>query len=123
MLGVIPAAALAQGAEARMRVSVKVVEGSSVTTDQPMQVFFKKDALADLGALTLRGVDTEDVFIESEKSLKITDENGNELTVAVHEDRDMASQKNKRIVYRGEVEGELLSSSYTGQLETTIAYF
>jgi hypothetical protein len=123
VLGLIPAAALAQGAEARMRVSVEVVEGSSITLDQPDQVFLKENEPANLGVITLRGIEKDGVVINSAETLTLIDKNGNEMTVKVQADRKMDSQKNERISYKGEPDGGILSSSYTGRLETTIEYF
>jgi len=106
-----------------MRVSVEVVEGSSITLDQPDQVFLKENEPANLGVITLRGIDKDGVVINSAESLTLIDKNGNEMTVKVQADRKMDSQKNERIAYKGEPGGEMLSSSYTGRLETTIEYF
>ena len=123
IISALPALIFAQGAEARMRVSVEVVEGSSITLDQPDQVFLKENEPANLGVITLRGIDKDAVVINSAESLTLIDKNGNEMTVKVQADRKMDSQKNERIAYKGEPGGEMLSSSYTGRLETTIEYF
>lgn len=106
-----------------MRVSVEVLEGSSITMNQPSKVMLNADKATKLGMLTLKGIDKENVLISNSQSVKLYDGKGNEMMLNISINKNI-EQNQGTISYEGtSSKEEMVSSVYRGQLTTTIEYF
>lgn len=115
--------AFAQGAQATMRVSVKVISGSSVTMSQPSSVTLENDKASSLGVLTLKGIDKGNVLISNTKNVRLADGKGNEMMLNISS-KESGNKDQETISYEGTSSEEgMVSNVYTGQLTTTIEYF
>ena len=105
-----------------MRVSVRVVSGSSVTMSQPSSVTLATNKASSLGVLTLKGIDKGQVLISNSQKVKLTDDSGNELMLNISS-QESADLDRETISYEGTSSKKGMESSfYRGQLTTTIEY-
>lgn len=112
----------AQSAQATMRVSVRVVSGSSVTMNQPSNVILKNNQAASLGVITLKGIGTENVLISNSSKVNLRDGKGHEMVLNISSKKSIDKDQ-ETISYEGtSLQQGLVSSVYTGQLTTTIEY-
>ncbi|MFH5833713.1 hypothetical protein [Halalkalibaculum sp. DA384] len=113
-------------AQATMRVSVKVESSVSATSESKPNLMFAENGVhGEIGTIALTGMDRKQVHIESEKELKLTNTEGDSVTLSV----DMANQEdsehvNIRFSGADQQNGDRgYRGMYSGTLVTTIDYF
>jgi hypothetical protein len=114
--------AIGQSSQAKMRVSVNVVKGSSVEINQSEKISFDTQSKLNFGSLTLKGINKSNVLISSPDVLKLTDKDGHELFINVTSKRNTVSDSAEQIQYELTSQESPAQNMYKGQLTTTIEY-
>lgn len=107
-------------AQATMRVSVTVVSSSAINVEKPEIVLLFENEKSDLGTVNFQGFEKGDVFINNDNEIVLTDKNGNEVTMNIQRNNINDA---KSIQFKGKSEGLMMSSVYTGELNTSVEYF
>ncbi|PAU93301.1 hypothetical protein CK503_12830 [Aliifodinibius salipaludis] len=121
-MGLFSYSSVGQGAQATMRVSVTVVSGSTIDVEMPELILLSQNKKSDLGSLNFKGINEGNVLINSANKIILTDQNGNQIIMNIESNRRQ-EQGTNGIHFKGQSEGQLLSSMYQGELTTSIAYF
>lgn len=116
------AVSYAQTAQATMRVSVRVVSGSSIKLEQPAAVYLQPNQTTSLGRLKLRGTKDQEVLIKSDNTVQLDDGKGNRVSLSVDSRYNINSEDEQVSYETKSVQGNLASGIYTGKLTTTIEY-
>lgn len=109
-----------QSAQASMKVSVQVVEGSSIAMSQPGKVNLFEKGSSTLGAMHLQGNDNTLVNVSDQ--LQLFDSNGNQINLDITATNDMESKADS-IRFRG-LQSQInpKRGSYSGELKATVEY-
>jgi len=122
LMGLFSYSSVGQGAQATMRVSANVVSGSSYDIEKPELVMLSQNQKSDLGSIKLKGIDEGDVIIKSADKILLTDQSGNQITMDI-ESNSKQAQGTNNIQFKGQSEGQLLSTVYQGELTTSVEHF
>lgn len=127
LLALFPLVAEAQkSAQATMRVSVKIESGVSATTDSHSNLTFNNDGIQGrLGSIALSGLERNQVYIKTEKELKLTNAEGHTVTLPVNMN-DTGDAENVSLQFTStdrEKCEQKYEGMYSGTLTTTIDYF
>lgn len=120
LIGLTSFSAAQGAAQATMRVSVEVVNGSSVETVQPNAISLVKGNKSSLGMLRMKG--SKDVLIKSISTLTLENGDGESLKMNVMSHKDQNDSGQQSISFEGISNDNMMSSIYRGSLTTTIEY-
>lgn len=120
LIGLTSFSAAQGAAQATMRVSVEVVNGSSVETVQPNAISLVKGNKSSLGMLRMKG--SKDVLIKSISTLTLENGDGESLKMNVVSNKDQNNLGQQSISFEGISNDNMMSSIYRGSLTTTIEY-
>lgn len=120
LIGLASFSAAQGAAQATMRVSVEVVNGSSVETVQPNAISLVKGNKSSLGMLRMKG--SKDVLIKSISTLTLENGDGESLKMNVVSNKDQNNLGQQSISFEGISNDNMMSSIYRGSLTTTIEY-
>lgn len=111
-------------ASATMDVSVRVVSGVNIEAAQPNLVMLRSEKKSSLGMLTLKGIDNDgSVLISNSDQIILNDSKGHQITLDVFSRSEQKEKNHRNIQFEAKSKGEMISSTYRGELSTTIEYF
>lgn len=117
-------AAAQNSAQATMRVSVNVVEGSTVETLTPNSVILASNTSVDLGSLLLKGNSSENSVITMSSAIILSNGKGNNIELDVNSRVEESNSKSStKFALSGFVPADIKEDSYQGKLNATIQYF
>ncbi len=122
LIGCVTYSALAQSSQSTMRVSVRVVSGTSVETIQPDVAMLYESSDTDLGNMDLKGIDSQNVIISISEEVLLRDSNGNEINLDISTQKSYKEDQSASIRLIGSSKERMKSGSYNGKLTTTIQY-
>jgi len=111
-----------RAAKATMRVSVKVVTGSSINVESPTQVRLINNSESMLGMLTMNGFEKDDVLIDTPKNVKLNDKEGKIIEMRVKKFQEDINKSTTKLSFLGISKNNVPSGIYKGELTTTIQY-
>lgn len=120
--GCITFSGVAQNSQATMRVSVKVVSGTSIETSQPDIAILSEPGDSKLGNIALNGIDSENTFITISEEILLKDSEGNEINLDISSQKQYNEDHFTSISFEGSSKRKMKSGSYRGELITTIQY-
>jgi hypothetical protein len=105
-----------------MRVSVRVVSGTSIETNQPDIAMLSISENSELGNMELKGIDFDKALITVSDEILLKDSKGNEINLDISTQTRSIKENFKSINFKGLSKEKMISGSYKGKLITTIQY-
>lgn len=108
---------------ATMRVSVRVISGSSVEIVQPSMVSLTKNKSTALGGIKLKGADSQSTLINVSGNVSLKDSSGKKYNLAVSHSRLNQGPDSTDVSFETVPHKKMIAGAYMGKLTTTIEYF
>lgn len=105
-----------------MRVSVRVVSGTSIETSQPEVAILSETGDSELGNMELKGIDSGDALITISEEILLKDSKGNKINLDISTQKRYNEDHFASISFKGSSKRMMKSGSYRGELTTTIQY-
>lgn len=123
LIGIVGSSAAQSTDQASMRVSARVVSGASVDFEQQSEfVAMSKGTSSSLGRFVLKGIKKDtNVLVYNSDKINLKNSEGHEVTMDI-ESRQQAEGSDRNIHYDGKFSEDMVTSTYQGELKTTIAY-
>lgn len=111
-----------QSAQASMRVTVTVVQGSQMQLSQPDQILIKQDTDTSLGQLTLDKKSEGNTNIRTNSQITLLAANGEQMDMDVKTNWKESGKRRKLLLTGLAHSQQLHSGEYKGELKTTLEY-
>lgn len=109
-----------------MKVSVRVVEGASLQMTASDKVVLSKQATADLGILTLRGMKSDNYLVEVSNRLKLYGDDGSEMDLNVKGEKEKRQESGSQQIHfissSPQATAMATGASYRGAIKAKVEY-
>ena len=122
-MGLIPTLGFAQSAQATMRVSVRIVSGNSVQTEQPPLVSLAQDSSSVIGKLKVKGADASGTLIRVAGNVTLKGADGKQIKLKVSHSQNQNDNHSSSVDLKGVSNKKMLVGLYKGELTTTVEYY
>lgn len=123
LIGIVGSSAAQSTDQATMRVSARVVSGASVEFEQQSEfVAMSKGTSSSLGRFIFKGVKKDtNILVSNSEKINLKNSEGHEISMDIGRWQQNEGS-NRSIHYDGKLSEDMITSSYQGELKTTIAY-